>query len=168
MLAVGDHHVLPTDLEVTPRARNQASTSDSTSIDSSRSNKSSNLRSKLEYAWPRVRFITDENVMNENERKLIDSIWEQSLVLPSELQEYLKLDRASKRTLNARRIEWDALSNTNIAELWESVKEIQEAAQMCTAEFHDEESWSDNVILPILKLSKKWAGLEGRVMLANM
>jgi hypothetical protein len=168
MLPVGNHQVLATDLEETPRPRSQASASDSVSIDSSISSKSTNLKAELEYTWPSVHFVADANAINENERKLIRSIGEQTRFLPSELQEYLKSDWASEMILDGSRIEWDARSNIKIAELWENVKEIQEAARRCTAESHHEESWSDNVILPLLNLSKRRAGLQDRVMLATM
>lgn len=112
--------------------------------------------------------MTNVNALNAAERELVSAVQQHTRRLPAQLEGYTASDWASKMIVDDTRIGWDADSNAGADQYWSAAAEIQEAAAMCKAESHHEESWCDNVFLPVLNLAKARSGLRRRVMVANM
>lgn len=45
---------------------------------------------------------------------------------------------------------------------------IEEAATVCSREVRSEDSWSDDVVLEIMRLALTWSGLRNKLMVANL
>ena len=59
-------------------------------------------------------------------------------------------------------------SSSEIRDFWIKVQSIEKAATVCSREARSEDSWSDDVVLEIMRLALSWSGLENKLMIANM
>ncbi len=143
------------------------------SKDTKRSASPTKQKTDLEIMYPSIKFIEGLHNLHEEEEELLLRIIETSRSFPLGLEAKLKERPTAGLSFLINPVQWRndpdrPYTEEQIRDLWDTVQEVEVAAMECSVEEQPEESWSDDVALPLLKLSLRWAGTGDGVKLANL
>lgn len=119
--------------------------------------------------YPRIPFNEDKKTFTDREWDLLDRVRQAAVKVPMEMREHLERHPVARRNLDC--VKWqedDSYSLLEIRDFWAKVQSIEEAATLCSREARSEDSWSDDVVLDIMRLAITWSGLSRRLMVANL
>lgn len=119
--------------------------------------------------YPRITFENIIETFSGKDWELAERISKAAAQIPKEMWENLQENPVDR--MKSKDIEWqedDSHSLSEIRDFWIKVKSIQKAANLCVKEDRSEDSWSDDVILEIMKLALGWSGLGEKLIIANL
>ncbi|RMZ85138.1 hypothetical protein DV738_g32, partial [Chaetothyriales sp. CBS 135597] len=141
------------------------------SVATSRSASPTKRKADFDLMYPRIRFNEDSETFTDEEWELPDRIRKASVRVPEQMRGYLEEHPFARRNLD--NIKWQEAGDhshtlSQMQDFWARVQRIAKAAALCSGEIRSEESWSDDVVLEILRLALSWSGLEDKLMVANL
>jgi hypothetical protein len=119
--------------------------------------------------YPRIKFNEDKRTFTDQDWELPDRIRKAAVEIPKEIQEDLERHPVARRNLD--HVKWQedhGHSLPEIRDFWIKVQSIEEAATVYSKEARSEDSWSDDVVLEIMRLALNWSGLRDKLMVANL
>lgn len=147
----------------------RSSSKSSSSRTSSRSRSPTKRKADFDIMYPRVTFNEDKRTFTDEDWKLPDRIRKAAVNIPKEMREDLEGHPVARRNLD--HVKWQEDHRHSLSEIrdfWIKVQSIEEAATVCSKEARSEDSWSDDVVLEIMKLALGWSGLRNKLMVANL
>ncbi|KIW75171.1 hypothetical protein Z517_11943 [Fonsecaea pedrosoi CBS 271.37] len=112
---------------------------------------------------------SSSSTTSSRSRSPVKRIRKAAVNIPKEMREDLERHPVARRNLN--QVTWQEDHRHSLSEIrdfWIKVQSIEEAATICSKEGRSEDSWSDDVVLEIIRLALSWSGLRNKVMLANL
>ncbi|KAI9731035.1 MAG: hypothetical protein M1834_005498 [Cirrosporium novae-zelandiae] len=160
------------DINITPRPRKStrhlSQRSSTTSTTTSRSR--SSIKRKIDYdlSYPEIRFQAHTD-LPDDATELYDQLDVVAYQLPLRFKVHLQNFRPKIQLRGYEFIDDELNSpNPSCPDLWTFITEIRQATSTCHDEERAEDSWSDEVIYPILRKSIEYAGLRNKVAILNM
>lgn len=162
--------------ESTPRPQHpfvdlhiRSASKSSSSRTSSRSRSPTKRKADFDIMYPRITFNEDQNTFTDQDWGLADRVRKVAVEIPKEMREGLEGHPGARRNLD--HVKWQedhSHSLSEVRDFWMKVQCIEKAATICSKEARSEDSWSDDVVLEIMRLALNWSGLGKKLMIANL
>ena len=111
--------------------------------------------------YPRITINEDKKTFTDQDWDLPDRVRKAAVKIPMEMREHLERHPVARRDLD--HVKWQADHGHTLPEIrdfWTKIQSIEEAATICSREARSEDSWSDDVVLEIMRLALTWSGLK--------